>query len=106
MGPYRDGMLGPKDTLRRYLQSHRDILLWKLEGLGERDVRWPRTATGTNLLGLVKHVASMEYEYFVAVFDRPAPESMPWLDDDAEDNADLWATADESKKWVIDAYRR
>ena len=95
-----------KDTLKRYLQSQRDALLWKLDGLGERDARWPMTPTGTNLLGLVKHVASMEYDYFGTVFGRPAPEPMPWLDDDAEDNADLWATADQSREWVADFYRR
>ena len=50
-------MLEPKDTLKRYLQSHRDALLWKLDGLGERDLRWPVTGSGTNLLGLVKHNA-------------------------------------------------
>lgn len=95
-----------KDTLKRYLQAQRDALQWKLDGLGERDARWPVTPTGTNLLGLVKHVASMEYEYFGSVFDRPAPEPMPWLDDDAEANADLWATADQSRAWVTDFYRR
>ncbi|WP_116953222.1 DinB family protein [Jiangella endophytica] len=95
-----------KDTLKRYLQSHRDALLWKLDGLGERDARWPMTPTGTNLLGLVKHVASMEYDYFGKVFDRPAPEPMPWLDDDAEANADLWATTDQSREWVVGFYHR
>ncbi|SDT55176.1 DinB family protein [Jiangella sp. DSM 45060] len=95
-----------KDTLKRYLQAQRDALRWKLDGLGERDARWPVTPTGTNLLGLVKHVASMEYEYFGIVFDRPAPEPLPWLDDDAEDNADLWATVDQSRAWVTAFYER
>ncbi|WP_053203418.1 DinB family protein [Jiangella muralis] len=95
-----------KDTLKRYLQAQRDALRWKLDGLGERDARWPMTPTGTNLLGLVKHVASMEYEYFGNVFDRPAPEPLPWLDDDAEANADLWATVDQSREWVAGFYQR
>lgn len=99
-------MADDKDTLKRYLQSQRDGLLWKLDGLGERDARWPRTPTGTNLLGLVKHVGSMEYDYFGLVFGRPKPEPMPWLDDDAELNADLWATADQSIEWVVAFYGR
>lgn len=99
-------MVEPKETLTRYLQSLRDALLWKLDGLGERDLRWPHTATGTNLLGLVKHVASMEFEYFGQVFGRPAGEPLPWLAPNAEDNADMWATADQSKEWVIGFYRR
>ena len=45
----------PKDVLKDYLQGGRDTLLWKLEGLSERDQRLPRTPTGMNLLGIVKH---------------------------------------------------
>lgn len=96
----------PKETLTTYLQSLRETLLWKLEGLNERDVRWPQTPSGTNLLGLVKHVASMEFGYFGEVFDRPAAEPMPWMEPDSEDNSDMWATADQSKEWIVDFYRR
>jgi hypothetical protein len=46
-----------KADLRHYLQRGRDALLWKLDGLGEYDIRRPLVPTGTNLLGLVKHVA-------------------------------------------------
>lgn len=95
-----------KKTLQRYLQAERDSLLWKLDGLGERDLRWPMTPTGTNLLGLVKHVASMEFEYFGVVFDRPVDEPMPWLAPHAEVNADMWATLDQSRDWVVDFYRQ
>jgi hypothetical protein len=62
--------------------------------------------TGTNLLGLVKHVACVEAGYFGETFDRPFPEPLPWLDDDAEPNADMWATADESRDSVVGLYRR
>jgi hypothetical protein len=99
-------MVEAKETLTRYLQVQRDALLWKLEGLGERQVRWPMTPTGTNLLGLVKHVASMELGYFGEVFDRPSGVPLPWLDDDAEPNADMWATAEESRAWVVGLYHR
>ena len=50
----------PKADLHRYLQAARDALLWKLDGLSEYDIRRPMVPTGTNLLGLVKHVASVE----------------------------------------------
>lgn len=99
-------MLGPKEILKQYLQVQRDALVWKVDGLGERDVRWPHTASGTNLLGLVKHVGSMEFGYFGLVFGRPAEQALPWLEPEAEDNADMWATADESLGWVVDFYRR
>ena len=96
----------PKADLHRYLQTGRDALLWKLDGLSEYDVRRPVTPTGTNLLGLVKHVASVEAGYFGDTFGRPLGEPMPWLDDHAEPNADMWATAEESREYIVDLYRR
>ncbi len=96
----------PKDDLHRYLQVARDALLWKLDGLSDYAIRRPMTPTGTNLLGLVKHVASVELEYFGAVFGRPAGEPLPWFDDAAEPNADMWATADESRQQIVDLYHR
>jgi uncharacterized damage-inducible protein DinB len=96
----------PKADLRRYLQLGREALLWKLEGLSEYDVRRPMVATGTNLLGLVKHVASVEAGYLGEVFGRPFPEPLPWLDDDAEPNADLWATLDERREQIVGLYHR
>jgi hypothetical protein len=60
-----------KADLQRYLQVAREALLWKLEGLSEYDVRGPLTPTGTNLLGLVKHLAYVEMGYFGVTFGRP-----------------------------------
>lgn len=96
----------PKADLHRYLQIAREALLWKLDGLSEYDVRRPMMPTGTNLLGLVKHVASVEAGYFGATFGRPFAEPLPWLEDDAEPNADMWATADESREAIVDLYHR
>ncbi|MER7916232.1 MULTISPECIES: DinB family protein [unclassified Streptomyces] len=95
-----------KADLRRYLQSGRDALLWKLDGLSEYDARRPLTPTGTNLIGLVKHVASMELGYLGDVFGRPSGEPLPWLAEGAEPNADMWATADESRAFVVELYHR
>ena len=96
----------PKDDLLPYLQEGREAVLWKLEGLGERDVRRPLTRTGTNLLGLVKHLAGVEAGYFGDVVGRPFPEPMPWAQDDAEPNADMWATPQESREGLVALYRR
>jgi Protein of unknown function (DUF664) len=96
----------PKADLIRYLQIGRDALLWKLEGLPEYDVRRPLVPTGTNLLGLVKHVASVEAGYFGATFGRPFPEPLPWFDENAEPNADMWAAAQESPDDIVGLYRR
>ena len=83
-----------KADLRRYLQAAREALVWKLDGLSEYDARRPMVPTGTNLLGLVKHVASVEAGYLGETFGRPFPEPLPWLEEGAEANADMWATAD------------
>jgi Protein of unknown function (DUF664) len=96
----------PKADLRRYLQRGREALLWKLDGLSEYDVRRPMVPTGTNLLGIVKHVASVEAGYFGETFGRPFEEPLPWLDEGAEPNADMWATAEESREQIVSLYRR
>jgi len=95
-----------KDDLRRYLQAGREALLWKLEGVSEYDARRPLTPTGTNLLGLVKHAASVESEYLGLVFGRPFPEELPWSADGAERDADLWALPEESRADIVALYAR
>ncbi|MFE5709093.1 DinB family protein [Rhodococcus koreensis] len=97
-------MTDPKADLHDYLQAARDALLWKLDGLSEYDIRRPMTATGTNLLGLVKHLTGVEIGYFGEPFGRSAS-FPPWMTDDAEDNVDMWATADESRDYVVGLYR-
>ena len=71
-----------KDTLHRYLRAQRTSLASKLDGLGEYEIRRPMTPTGTNLLGLVKHVASVQLGYFGGVFDRPSGRDLPWDGDE------------------------
>ncbi|MGA5424449.1 DinB family protein [Streptomyces lavendulocolor] len=93
-----------KNNLHERLRRDRKALLWKLEGLSEYDVRRPLTVTGTNLLGLVKHVASVEARYFGEVFDRPSPAPLPrWQD---HDGSDLWAAEDETRDQIVEFYRR
>jgi uncharacterized damage-inducible protein DinB len=96
----------PKETLHRYLKTGREAVLWKCEGLSEYDVRRPLVPTGTNLLGLVKHLASVELGYFGETFGRPSGIELPWWADDADPNEDLWASVDERREWVLDLYHR
>jgi uncharacterized damage-inducible protein DinB len=96
-----------KEILQRYLQSARDAVLWKLDGLTTHDVRRPLVPTGTNLLGLVKHLAGVEFGYFGEVFDRPVADPPDWLESmDDVPNIDLFATADESVESIVVLYRR
>jgi len=95
-----------KAELHEYLRDSRETLVWKLEGLGEYDIRRPMTPTGTNLLGLVKHSGSTHLRYFGEVFDRATDPDLSWLSTGDGPNADLWAASDESRDDLIDACRR
>ena len=97
-----------KRHLWRDLQTQRDALLAKVDGVSERELRLPRTATGTNLLGIVKHAANVEYGYFGPTFGRTLddPALIPEEAFDADPQADWYATAEESADEVIALYRR
>jgi uncharacterized damage-inducible protein DinB len=94
----------PIETLVHYLQTLHDAVLWKLDGLSEYDARRPLTPTGTNVLGVIKHLAYVEAGYFGDTFGRPFPE--PTYSDGMDHNADLWATAEESREDIVGLYRR
>jgi len=96
-----------KSEMHRKLQATRAGLLSKVDGLSEYDRRWPMTPTGTNLLGLIKHLAGLEYLYLGEAFGRPAPETLSWVEDGSIwDGADMWATAEESSEYLIGLYQR
>lgn len=99
-------MTDAKASLHRYLRAGRDAMEWKLDGLSEYDVRRPMTPTGTNLLGVLKHVASVAYGYFGDTFARPHDEPLPWFDEGAEPNADMYATAEETRDDILGLWRR
>ncbi|GAB3939669.1 DinB family protein [Micromonospora vulcania] len=99
----------PKAALHHYLQATRDDLIWKLDGLSEREARLPRTATGNNLLGVLKHCLNIEAGYFGPTFGREFPtpgELVPLHAFDADPQADWYAREDETKDGLIDLYRR
>ncbi|MGH9214145.1 MAG: DinB family protein [Acidimicrobiales bacterium] len=95
-----------KEYLHGDLCEVRETMLWKLDGLTDYDVRRPLTYTGTNLLGLIKHLSTWEARYFGEVFERPFPEPLASWDADAGPLADMWATEDESRAEIVDLYRR
>lgn len=101
----------PADVLRRYLAQARDALLWKLDGLGERDLRRPLTPTGTSLLGIVKHCANVELGYFGPTFDRLWPHGdnasfVPLEAYDDDPQADWWVPAEVPAADVLAFYRQ
>jgi hypothetical protein len=95
-----------KDDLRRYLQGARDSVVRSLDGLSEYDVRRPLVPSGTNLLGLVKHLTGIELNYLGACVGRTPPVTLPWEEDGSTwDSADMWATPDQSREYLLDLYR-
>ena len=97
------------DFAKAYLHDElrwvRETLLWKLDGLSEYDVRRPMTATGTNLLGLVKHLSLTEARYFGEIFDRPYPTPLPRWDDGVAADEHMWVSEGETRAEIIDRYR-
>lgn len=67
---------GPeRQLLVAFLDQQRDALLWKLDGLGDAQLRSPIRPGGLHLLGLVKHHAATEWYWLVDLFGRRAE---PW----------------------------
>ena len=87
--------MDPAKALTRYLDVAHDAVRWKLDGLSEHDLRRPLTDTGTNLLGVVKHLAWVELGYFGDCFDRPVDAGPSPMASD-EFNTDMYAAADET----------
>ena len=96
----------PKDDLHHYLRVAREALVWKLDGLSEYEARRPMVPTGTNLLGLIKHLAGVEIGYFADTFNRPFDGAPAWLAsiEEAEPNVDMWATPAESRAEILGLY--
>lgn len=95
----------PKADLHEYLRSGREVMLWKLDGLSEYDIRRPLVPTGTNLLGMVQHVGVIETRYFGSVFGRPFTAPPTWMQD-GEPNGDMWVRPGGTKDQVVEFCRR
>ncbi len=91
-----------KATLHASLDRVRDAVLWKLDGLDEEQARRPMTPSGTSLLGLVKHLASVEYGYFVESYGREVEPL--WFD--AYQGEDMRAAPDETTERIVAFYGR
>jgi len=94
-----------KEYLHSNLRNAREVMLWKLDGLSEYDIRRPLTLTGTNLLGLVKHLTHTESRYFGEVFERPYPGPLARWDDERVWRDSMWPTEFETREEIIDRYR-
>jgi uncharacterized damage-inducible protein DinB len=92
-----------KESLVAALDRHRDVVLWKLQGLDDEQLRRPMTPSGTSLLGLVKHLASVEYSWFCETFGFES-HAVPFYESDPD--ADLRPAPGETTQDIVDAYLR
>ncbi|MET8685600.1 DinB family protein [Streptomyces sp. NPDC004732] len=90
-----------KESLRASLDRHRDAVLWKLDGLDDEALRRPMTPSGTNLLSLVKHLATVEYGWFRTTFGR-GTEPL-WFDPFTED---MHIAPSETTSQIVEFYGR
>jgi uncharacterized damage-inducible protein DinB len=94
---------GEKESLHVSLDRHRDVVLWKLEGLDDEQLRRSMTPSGTNLLGLVKHLGVVEYGWFCETFGR---ETEPLPFDENDPDADLRVEPGETTADIVAFYGR
>ncbi len=92
-----------KTSLQVALDRHRDAVRWNVEGLDDEQLRRKMTPSGTTLLGLVKHLAAVEYGWFCDTFGRET-EPLPFDDNDPE--ADLRVEPHETTADILAFYDR
>jgi Protein of unknown function (DUF664) len=83
--------IGPeKELLLAFLDQERQVVLWKLDGLTNDQLRQrPLPPSSLYLLGLLKHLAGVEQYYLCAMFGRPSePFSLAAADDLELDEGD------------------
>ena len=92
-----------KEVLHGLLQRHRDLFAWKLAGVSDDDARRAMVPSGTSLLGVVQHLAAMEYGWFCRTFGRPGEEM--GIDEDYLD-ADMRVEPGRTSADVLAVYRQ
>ena len=89
---------GEKESLLAALERHRDAIDWKLAGLTDEQLRASVLPSPITPIGLVKHLAAVEFGWFCDTFGRPS-EPLPFdLDDE---NADFRLEPDETTADMI-----
>lgn len=71
------------ETLARYLETYRDVIVFKVEGVDRTAAVKPMVPSGTSLLGIVKHMAYVERWWFQSVMGKRDVE-FPWSDEDED----------------------
>jgi uncharacterized damage-inducible protein DinB len=91
-----------KELLEAFLDFQRDTLLWKVAGLTDEQLRRVWTPTGMSLIGLVKHLAYVERNWFQ---NRFLTRNLPVAWSEADPDGDFRIEPRESAETIIAFYR-
>lgn len=93
-----------RSALGAWLDSQRETILWKIDGLDDEQLRREIVPSGLCLLGLVKHLTAVEHGWFVVNFAATGESHMFESPDDPD--IDFHVQPDESTEQIVDGYRR
>lgn len=93
-----------RDQLARFLDYVRDCVVRKVDGVGDDDARIPRTASGTSIGGLVKHLTWVERGWLRWRFLGEELVGNPSTDDDPD--GDMRMAPDETLADLLADYAR
>jgi uncharacterized damage-inducible protein DinB len=91
-----------KELLEAFRDFQRDTLLWKVSGLTEEQLRKVWTPSGMSLLGLVKHLAYVERNWFQ---NRFVMRDLPVAWSEADPDGDFRIEPHETSASIIAFYR-
>jgi hypothetical protein len=89
---------GEKESLVAALDRHRDVILWKLRGLDDEQLRRPMTPSGLTMLGVTKHLAWVDAGWFCDTFGLRT--DLPGFDPD-DPEADMRVEPDETTADIV-----
>jgi uncharacterized damage-inducible protein DinB len=99
--------LGERDMLEAWLEYHRQTLAWKCEGLSEEQLRERSVPPSSmSLLGLVRHMADVELNWFRRVLsEQHATPGLFWTDDNQDgdfDDVDKASVEEGFRAWELE----
>jgi len=101
----RTALASEREALEKFLDTQREGLIKKIEGLDDATARKSPTVSSLSLLGLVKHSAIWERRWFqIVMAGREFPDEWPNVKDEHED-ADLMVDENDTVEHWVAYYR-
>jgi hypothetical protein len=95
--------VGERQTLESFLDYYRETILWKVSGMSDQDLRRVIVPSGWSPLGMVKHLAYVEQNWFRSRLAGEKELPVPWTD--ADPDADFRVEPGESTDEILQFYR-